>query len=118
MEYLDRPLVRKPAPPASAPLPSDINPVFRFPYTLAVGFSLSLAVAAVVDYRSNHLVNPMLQKRVFKFVGGVWMPLMLLLVVFPVGEAYLWEKVRKQVWFWQTAYMHLPNNRLARGGKE
>lgn len=117
MEYLDEPLDR-PAKSNTEPLLRDLNIAYYFPGTLIAAFSTSLLVAGVVDYRSWNMTNPSLQKRVFRFVGGVWTPLVLFSLIFPVAETALWERVRQQVWFWQTAYLTLPNPRLLGNSKK
>jgi hypothetical protein len=112
MEYLDEPLRRKEKPKDSTIVQPDINRAKNYPWTLLTCFGTSLLVAGIIDYRSSNLIDPFKQKRVFQFIGRVWMPAGLFLLVLPAVETAMWERIRAQVWFWQASYRTLPNPRL------
>lgn len=117
MEYLDEPLRPKEKSKDLSPVQADLNRAKHYPWTCATVFGTSLLVAGVVDYRSANLIDPFTQKKVFRFIGGVWVPLGLFLLVLPALETAVWERVRAQVWFWQTSYRTLPNPRLQTSDK-
>ena len=117
MEFLDEPLRKKEKEKDLTPVRPDINLAKDYPWTLLTCFSTSLIVASIVDYRSSNLIDPFKQKRVFQFLGRVWLPAGLFLIVLPALETALWERVRAQVWFWQSSNRTLPNPRLQSSAK-
>lgn len=118
MEYLDEPLRKKEKEKDLTPVQPDINRANDYLWIVLSCLGSSLLVASVVDYRSSNLIDPFRQKRVFRFMGRTWVPAGLFLLALPALETALWERVRAQVWFWQTSYRTLPNPRLQSSTKQ